>query len=66
MLLPSPRYLAALGLLAVVPVAVYFLDNGDPATGVATGLAAVSVLLIVASLAVMLSPADATEEPATL
>lgn len=66
MTLPSPRHLSALGLLGVVPAAVYFLGSGDPAIGLATGLAAVSVVLIVASLAVMLSPAGTTDESPTL
>jgi hypothetical protein len=47
---------AAVGLLGVVPAAAFLADRAEITASV---LAAVSVVLIVASLAYMFSPADA-------
>ncbi|QSX01052.1 cytochrome-ba3 oxidase subunit [Haloterrigena alkaliphila] len=50
----TPRYAAAVGLLAVVPVIVYGVTN----SGVAGLVSAVNVALIIGSLYLAMSPAE--------
>ncbi|QRV16591.1 cytochrome-ba3 oxidase subunit [Haloterrigena salifodinae] len=50
----TPRYVAAIGLLAVVPVLVYGVTN----SGVAGLVSAVNVAVIIGSLYLAMSPVE--------
>jgi hypothetical protein len=53
-MVPSPRQIAMVGLLAIVPVLAYAVGNVDAVAAVAAG----NVVLIVASLWSMFGPHD--------
>jgi len=58
--LPSPRKLAAVALLALLPVVAYILGRTSPVVA----LSLVSVLIIGFSLYLMLSPSETEVAPA--
>jgi hypothetical protein len=53
-MLPEPRVLSGVGLLAAIPAALFIVGRSDPWVA----LAIVNVLIIVASVAQMVGPAE--------